>query len=517
VLGVTAHFISSDWTLTSVVLAAEHLNESHDHEYLGSVLENLMRKHKLNGKLISCTTDNGANFVKAVTVMKDRNLIQESVRCACHTLQLVVNDALDVEPVKTLVQRANDIINGIRNSQNLHDAYRAAQLSVEGAPDVLLDGVEERPAPRSLRNGRILELLKDVRTRWWSTFRSLSRLLEVKAAVQLTLRDAPGRLGLTDAEWLDVKQVVEVLQPFAAAVRGLEGEKYPTIGMVWQAVWRLGRFLADREITQRDGSTVTLGWRDIKHTANVLRRELHSNLQGQKRFRFATQVMQVATVLDPRYKDLRFLPADLREGVYRTVLATHVNDGCRKHHAELNGDAPAAPAFADDVILEPLAAELDDDLPGPADLDAAEAAAGPAPLRRADGGGPRDWLFDLPQSSEQPHLGCAFWQQLMEYVRMPVRSGTEADALFMDGDAIDPLRWWKHREAQFPLVAALARRYLCIPASSAPSERLFSHMNITQDKHRVRLSIDRVERLLFLKLNETVLQRLQSWHALLRD
>ena len=39
---------------------------------------------------------------------------------------------------------------------------------------------------------------------------------------------------------------------------------------------------------------------------------------------------------------------------------------------------------------------------------------------------------------------------------------------------IDPLAWWKLHDSLFPRVSKLARKYLAIPASSAPSERVFS-------------------------------------------
>ena len=39
---------------------------------------------------------------------------------------------------------------------------------------------------------------------------------------------------------------------------------------------------------------------------------------------------------------------------------------------------------------------------------------------------------------------------------------------------MDVLEWWKVNQETFPLLAALARRYLCIPATSAPSEILLS-------------------------------------------
>lgn len=65
----------------------------------------------------------------------------------------------------------------------------------------------------------------------------------------------------------------------------------------------------------------------------------------------------------------------------------------------------------------------------------------------------------------------------------------------------DPLVWWKNNEWQFPLVSSLARQRLCIPATSVPSERVFSTAGDIVTAQRAALSPEAVDMLIFLKKN----------------
>ena len=58
---------------------------------------------------------------------------------------------------------------------------------------------------------------------------------------------------------------------------------------------------------------------------------------------------------------------------------------------------------------------------------------------------------------------------------------------------IDPLEWWKMYDGQFPPIAKLARTYLAIPASSAPSERVFSRAKLIQQRQRWNFLPQRLE------------------------
>ena len=63
------------------------------------------------------------------------------------------------------------------------------------------------------------------------------------------------------------------------------------------------------------------------------------------------------------------------------------------------------------------------------------------------------------------------------------------------------LEWWKKNELFFPRLSILAKKYLCIPASSTPSERIFSLCGTLVSKKRSRLSPSKVGLLVFLNKN----------------
>ena len=68
-----------------------------------------------------------------------------------------------------------------------------------------------------------------------------------------------------------------------------------------------------------------------------------------------------------------------------------------------------------------------------------------------------------------------------------------------DSAETEPLEWWKAAEGWFPLLSRVARSVLCIPASSATSERAFSAAGYIINKRRVNIHPDNVNKLLFIK------------------
>jgi hypothetical protein len=70
----------------------------------------------------------------------------------------------------------------------------------------------------------------------------------------------------------------------------------------------------------------------------------------------------------------------------------------------------------------------------------------------------------------------------------------------------DALLWWKKREVLFPNVSQVAKIILALPASSVPSERIFSLAGNIVSKKRSSLTSSNVDMLIFLHKNFNKIQ-----------
>ena len=81
--------------------------------------------------------------------------------------------------------------------------------------------------------------------------------------------------------------------------------------------------------------------------------------------------------------------------------------------------------------------------------------------------------------------------EIDKYRQIPVPSAKKCDILL----------WWKSHAAEFPRLSELAKHILCIPATSASSERNFSVAGLTIGKLRTKLHPKHVDDILFLRSN----------------
>ena len=102
-----------------------------------------------------------------------------------------------------------------------------------------------------------------------------------------------------------------------------------------------------------------------------------------------------------------------------------------------------------------------------------------------------------------------------EVTRYRVASGLAMEEAQESGKILypDPLDWWRINAVKFPLLAALARRLLTIPASQAQSERVFSSAGQIVTQTLNRLSSEKVELLVALKNIWSVVEEWQQSKA----
>jgi len=74
--------------------------------------------------------------------------------------------------------------------------------------------------------------------------------------------------------------------------------------------------------------------------------------------------------------------------------------------------------------------------------------------------------------------------ELETYLNEPVAPGPDP---VKNSPGIDTLTYWKHNEYRFPVLARMARDYLCIQGTSTSVERLFSAAGnvITEKRNRI--------------------------------
>lgn len=65
----------------------------------------------------------------------------------------------------------------------------------------------------------------------------------------------------------------------------------------------------------------------------------------------------------------------------------------------------------------------------------------------------------------------------------------------------DPILWWWQKRDTLPLLHDVAQKYLCVQASSTPSERAFSTAGDTISVERSRIMPEKADMLIFLHKN----------------
>ncbi len=343
----------------------------------------------------------------------------------------------------------------------------------------------------------MLKLVSDVKTRWWSTHSLLERLLHLKDSLiyvvdqEFRFREHANTLTtlelikLSDEDFQSLRNVFFVLTPFKDAQKALEGERYVNLSLLSLAISNLRLSLSTCEayvdkdaepnlyqLIQTMVSDFNSRWGDECTYSKVVVRASRNRQLGIPTYAFW------ATALDPRTKKklTKVLNREDGDAVWRDIISAIIS----LHETLGEGDNNTGPEVEANQVQQQPQAIVDAVINNNnffADSDDEESVVVEALP-----------LIDVVVAEVNAY-------QAEKSPPMYSRNGPS-------GSYNNPLDWWRLHHSKYPNLWKLASIILAIPATSAPSERVFSAAANIVNKKRVRLKADNVDLLVFLRANK---------------
>ena len=467
----TAHFISDSWVLHHFPLGIFEKKGRSRAEDIVAAVENIWEAYNISySNLVSVVTDTEATMIKSGRLFKQNarqhNGALEWHGCIAHLLELVTGVVFDDYPASEgTMKAARELVGFFKHSSQAEAILLSKQVA-----------------------GRAVKPIQDVETRWWSTHSMCSRLLKLKPYFDLMEVEGTLKSNLTEVQWKVVEDSVNLLDPFMCAQRMMEGESYVTVSMYPYIIHKIrGGLLKmiERPSSQQVFTLARKMNRVLEEhwgcgDAGTVAQE-HLGNGPRQRPKGIPRIALLASLLDPRFK----FGAGLAERDKAIIWGWLEQDMTTIAQAEANNmgnnnvveGAPRGGV----ARAQPERPSMYDDLFDDLQLLAAADANNNVPNALRNNNINEDPLEERVQAE-----AILFRQE----AHLPLKDQT--------GRWNNPLEWWKMKQNQFPLLAALAKKYLAVPATSAPSERVFSTAGLTIANARARLLPETAAELVFL-------------------
>eukprot|EP00742_Colponemidia_sp_Colp-10_P007348 GILJ01007909.1.p1 GENE.GILJ01007909.1~~GILJ01007909.1.p1 ORF type:complete len:722 (+),score=70.35 GILJ01007909.1:25-2190(+) len=461
-LSVTLHWLTPEFEMRDIELIAK-LPYPHTANHVADKLEQIINDdYECGQKIVAAASDNAASMISA---LEKFDIIR--VPCVVHTMNLIAKSILKVPGMIELEQRVRALTNFIRESDKRRQLFRECQLLL------------------GMKTAK--DLISDSPTRFNSFYLLLSRLLEVKDTFGvmklrlISMRDTSlneadthlckaaearawlhelERVELSETEWSIAVQVRRLLEPVCDTSTYLGASKYPTLSAVLPALHSLKEYISEMAI----GHPTVVEVRDAILTSLANRWDS-----------LAVAALR-PSVLDPRFKDLDFIESARSRTQAEDSIQSEYNrrkerDAQRLRTVNGQDGRPPENAANDDPV--------NDDTDERANKRSAQSQ--------------EPTTFSLFQRRERRNAPVLIGN------RDPNDEWAAYKLIHPVTHTTDVLRWWRERKHVFPILSDLALKYLAVPASAVPSERLFSAAGNLITKKRTKLAPDTVEEELFLR------------------
>jgi hypothetical protein len=510
----TLHFIEPlTWTLHDFSLGIFKKEGTSTAVDVVRYAEEHMRKFNVSYPQLTCiVTDTESTMIAAGRLFKEKSADAGGKTswhgCIDHKLELVTKLAFKDIPESFGTMAACRAIVAFFNSSS--------------------QATEKLKEKTKARLGSPLTVIQDVVTRWWSTFSMCERLLRLRNTLTVMHLDGDMRLFLTESQWTVVTDLTVLLRPFMIAQRLLEGQSYVTVSLIPYMLYKIRSGLmsanTDPSSSLHVQSISTLMIAKFNEEfgtgeENTVATD-HTEEGYRRRAKGIPKTVLLAMCLDPRTKStIGIPPADslvIWQYIEEELVEVAMDIGPPEAEAEAAAAAPAVVVGApiilnnhrlqNDIFLH----ELNED-------------DGDAIILVEDA---NDDLRELNDANDEPYLanrtagGGEIWSReaVTAMIQSEIQLYKAAKGIKLrdphSGLFNNPLHWWRDHESDYPHLAKLAMKYLSIPATSAPSERVFSTAGLTIAKDRARLEASRANELVFL--NESI-PALNKYNAVIEE
>uniref|UniRef100_A0A8I6YG94 BED-type domain-containing protein n=1 Tax=Hordeum vulgare subsp. vulgare TaxID=112509 RepID=A0A8I6YG94_HORVV len=236
-LCITCHFVSN-WALRKQIIRFFMVETPHNGISMFNVLLKSLQDWNIEDKLFSTTLDNAAvngtmvEYLRIFLNSKHMLPIEGQlfhIRCACHVLNLIVQDGLTV--MKGVIDNIRESAKYVKSFPSRLDKFKA--VIAEVGISCKLPSV-------------------DVPTRWNFTFLMLESSLPFRRAFRtLVRRDKDYKFCPSSEEWKRAETVCAMLRVFHTATEVVSGSSYPTSNMYFHQIWNV-RVLLQKEASSEN-------------------------------------------------------------------------------------------------------------------------------------------------------------------------------------------------------------------------------------------------------------------------
>jgi hypothetical protein len=296
---------------------------------------------------------------------------------------------------------------------------------------------------------------------------------------------------LNDYEWDLLDELCNVLASFEKATRDLSGNTYVTLSKIVPIITSLTNSLKppNNDLTAEedfdDNSDLEedhnqINYNNITEVLENVKRQIYMALKHY--WAIPNEFGIMATLLDPRYKNLNFISDD--------NIKKRINSTLQSEYDQLKWEIsqqsiPSSPATITSTdtrspVIESIITESSN-------------AGSSTPSRslrehKARREQKTKKVFQIAEQTTPPLP--AVEDEITSYFLMPIARENK-----------NPLDWWKAKQEIFPILSIIAKKYLGIPATSVASERLFSDAGNHITAKRNSLDPGLLEKMIFLKRN----------------